>query len=145
MRRFLLQFIWRKLYGLMIWLSSILLIRKSPAGRGPGATLLIIVISAIVLAMVKKSPYLFVGWLWYLVTILPVIGIIQVGNHAMADRYHYLPSVGWRLLWHGERRLDKKQRNKKKYFISNGNNISCRHGITGMASMRQLEKQFRTF
>jgi tetratricopeptide (TPR) repeat protein len=39
-------------------------------------------------------PYLFVGWLWYAITLLPVIGIIQVGDFAMADRYHYLPSIG---------------------------------------------------
>ncbi len=59
-----------------------------------GATLLIIVISAIIIAMVRRSPSIFVGWFWYAITLLPVIGIIQVGNHSMADRYHYLPSVG---------------------------------------------------
>jgi tetratricopeptide (TPR) repeat protein len=42
----------------------------------------------------KRLPYLFVGWLWYSVTILPVIGIVPVGNNAMADRYVYLPSIG---------------------------------------------------
>ena len=55
--------------------------------------MLIIVISAAVIVMVKRLPYLFVGWLWYAITILPVIGIIQVGD-PMADRYHYLPSIG---------------------------------------------------
>ena len=40
------------------------------------------------------NPYLFVGWLWFLVTLLPVIGLIQVGAQSMADRYTYFPSIG---------------------------------------------------
>ena len=57
-----------------------------------GASLLIIIISVAVIVMVKRLPYLFVGWLWYAITILPVIGIIQIGTDPMADRYTYLPS-----------------------------------------------------
>jgi protein O-mannosyl-transferase len=41
-----------------------------------------------------SKPYLLAGWLWYLVTMIPMIGIIQVGMQAMADRYTYLPAVG---------------------------------------------------
>lgn len=59
-----------------------------------GAVLLTTIISAAVIIKAKHMPYLFVGWLWYTITILPVIGIIQVGDVAMADRYSYLPSVG---------------------------------------------------
>ncbi|MGD0277968.1 MAG: tetratricopeptide repeat protein [Smithella sp.] len=62
-----------------------------------GAALVIIVISAAVIVTAKRLPYLFVGWLWYATTILPVIGIIQVSlvmPYSMADRYHYLPSIG---------------------------------------------------
>ena len=55
---------------------------------------LILVITTVVIVMAKRMPYLFVGWLWYSITILPVIGIIQNGDYAMADRYHYLPSIG---------------------------------------------------
>jgi cytochrome c-type biogenesis protein CcmH/NrfG len=58
-----------------------------------GAALLIIFISVAVIVMVKRLPCFFVGWLWYAITILPVIGIIQVGD-PMADRYIYLPSIG---------------------------------------------------
>jgi len=42
----------------------------------------------------KTYPYGIVGWLWYLVTLIPVIGLIQVGSHAMADRYTYIPLIG---------------------------------------------------
>ena len=59
-----------------------------------GATLLILIISAAVILAVKRSPYLFVGWLWYAITILPVIGIMQVVDFSMADRYTYLPLIG---------------------------------------------------
>ena len=59
-----------------------------------GATILILVISIAVIVMVKRLPYLFVGWLWYAITLLPVIGIVQSGEQAMADRYHYLSSIG---------------------------------------------------
>jgi len=65
-----------------------------PAWQVLGATLLIIVISAAVIVTVRRMPYLFVGWLWYAITLLPVIGIVQVGKHAMADRYTYLPLIG---------------------------------------------------
>ena len=59
-----------------------------------GAALLILVISATVIVMVKRLPYLLVGWLWYAITILPVIGIIYIGINPMSDRYTYLPSIG---------------------------------------------------
>jgi hypothetical protein len=42
----------------------------------------------------RHQPYLIVGWLWYLGTLVPVIGLLQVGSQAMADRYTYLPLIG---------------------------------------------------
>jgi tetratricopeptide (TPR) repeat protein len=56
--------------------------------------LLLIVITALVIWQVRTRGYLFVGWLWYIVTLLPVIGLVQVGNQAMADRYTYIPLIG---------------------------------------------------
>ena len=58
-----------------------------------GAVLLIAIITMAVIFTMKRCPYLFVGWLWYAITILPVIGIIYVGD-PLADRYMYLPSIG---------------------------------------------------
>jgi tetratricopeptide (TPR) repeat protein len=46
------------------------------------------------LRYIRTAPYLVMGWLWYLITLLPVIGIIQVGGQAMADRYTYIPLIG---------------------------------------------------
>jgi tetratricopeptide (TPR) repeat protein len=42
----------------------------------------------------SRHPYLLVGWFWFIVTLLPVIGLIQVGNQSMADRYSYIPLIG---------------------------------------------------
>ncbi len=58
------------------------------------AAVIIVFISIPVIAMARKLPSLFVGWMWYVVTIAPVIGIIQVSSQAMADRYIYIPSIG---------------------------------------------------
>jgi protein O-mannosyl-transferase len=59
-----------------------------------GALLILIAITIIVIYTIKKLPFLFVGWFWYLGTLIPVIGLVQVGRQAMADRYTYLPSIG---------------------------------------------------
>jgi tetratricopeptide (TPR) repeat protein len=56
--------------------------------------LLLLVLSLICFIQLRARPYLAVGWLWYLGTMLTVIGIIQVGEQAMADRYTYLPLIG---------------------------------------------------
>ena len=59
-----------------------------------GALLVIAVITAAVVRLGKKRPYLPVGWFWYLGTLVPVIGIVQVGSQSFADRYTYLPLTG---------------------------------------------------
>ena len=54
--------------------------------------LLAITVSAIVFR--NKRPYVFTGWFWYLVMLMPVIGLVQVGEQGHADRYTYLPHIG---------------------------------------------------
>ncbi len=51
-------------------------------------------ISAGCLRTARRHPYLISGWLWFLGTLVPVIGIVQVGTQAMADRYTYIPHIG---------------------------------------------------
>jgi tetratricopeptide (TPR) repeat protein len=51
-------------------------------------------ISLLTIVMIKRAPYLFVGWAWFLGMLVPVIGVVQVGNQAAADRYTYLPAIG---------------------------------------------------
>ena len=51
-------------------------------------------ITAAVVVLIKRRPYLFVGWLWFTGTLVPVIGLIQIGGQSMADRYTYVPLIG---------------------------------------------------
>jgi tetratricopeptide (TPR) repeat protein len=60
--------------------------------------IVLILITLAVLYYRKKLPFLFVGWFTYLGTLIPVIGLVQVGKQAMADRYTYLPSIGIALM-----------------------------------------------
>jgi hypothetical protein len=55
---------------------------------------ILLVLTAAVWAIRHTHPYATVGWLWYLVTLTPVLGIVQVGSHAMADRFTYVPLIG---------------------------------------------------
>jgi Tfp pilus assembly protein PilF len=89
-----------------------------------GASLLILIISVAVIVMIKRLPYLFTGWMWYAITIAPVIGIIQISisaPYAMADRYHYLPSIGLAVMmaW-GIPALIKSEEIRKKLLFPAG-------------------------
>jgi hypothetical protein len=66
------------------WPSSIILVSV--------ATLTLITITAV--ALIRRAVFILVGWLWYLIAMLPVIGIVAVGHQATADRYAYLPFIG---------------------------------------------------
>lgn len=59
-----------------------------------GALALLACLSAFAVKKVRQAPFLVTGWLWYLGTLVPVIGIIHVGNQAMADRFTYVPLIG---------------------------------------------------
>jgi tetratricopeptide (TPR) repeat protein len=59
-----------------------------------GAGLMLAAITGMVVASRRRFPYLLVGWLWYLGTLVLVIGFVQVGQQALADRYTYIPLIG---------------------------------------------------
>ena len=65
-----------------------------PAWKVALSVLLLVGFSVLAFKAAAKRPYIGFGWLWYLVTLLPVIGVIQVGWQAMADRYTYVPLIG---------------------------------------------------
>jgi tetratricopeptide (TPR) repeat protein len=65
-----------------------------PAWQIIGAALLLIGITGFCFFQRKIRPYLIVGWLWFLGTLVPVIGLVQVGRQTMADRFFYIPSIG---------------------------------------------------
>ena len=66
----------------------------TPAWQIICAAFLLIGITALCFFQRKIRPYLVVGWLWFMGTLVPVIGILQVGGQTMADRYFYIPSIG---------------------------------------------------
>jgi len=63
-------------------------------GVTAGSALLLLGVTALALWLAKTVPYLLFGWLWYLGTLVPVIGLVQVGDQGMADRYTYIPLIG---------------------------------------------------
>ena len=85
--------------GKMIWPSGLSILYPHPGNALPlwqgilcGTVLVSITIISI--RLIRKVPYFAVGWFWYLGTLVPVIGIVQVGVHAMADRFAYIPLIG---------------------------------------------------
>jgi tetratricopeptide (TPR) repeat protein len=67
---------------------------RLPAGTVAAAAGVVAGITLLVVVLARRRPYLTAGWLWYLITLLPVIGLVQVGEQAMADRYAYVPLLG---------------------------------------------------
>lgn len=65
-----------------------------PLWKFAGAALLLSAATVLAITCLKRRPYVTVGWFWYLITLLPVIGIVQVGAQAWADRYSYVPLIG---------------------------------------------------
>jgi Tfp pilus assembly protein PilF len=65
-----------------------------PGWQVAGAFLMLVVITVFALVRAEKKPYVIFGWLWFTGTLVPVIGLVQVGMQAMADRYTYIPLIG---------------------------------------------------
>jgi Tfp pilus assembly protein PilF len=85
--------------GKMFCPDHLALLYLYPCGKIPMwqtviSVLLLLAMSICVVRLAQKHKYLPVGWFWYLGTLVPVIGIVQIGPQAMADRYTYLPSIG---------------------------------------------------
>ena len=68
--------------------------RTLPIWQVVGAGLVLALITAVAIKSARSRPYVTVGWLWYMLTLIPVIGLVQIGTQAMADRYTYVPLVG---------------------------------------------------
>ena len=80
----------------------------------------LIIITILVCKYFKKYPYLPVGWFWYLVTLIPVIGIFQIGEHTMADRYAYVTFIGLFIIiaWGAEQIFSKNVLLKKLFIFA---------------------------
>jgi tetratricopeptide (TPR) repeat protein len=94
----------------MIWPAKLAVIypmpHAIPVALFIGCSALLMIITAGVWLARKRHPFLPVGWFWFLGTLMPVIGLVKVGDAAMADRYMYLPSIGiFMVLAVGTRRI----------------------------------------
>ena len=87
-----------KYIGLAVFPRDLAMLYPFPGSISPwevlGAFLLLVLVCALVVVYRQRCPYLVTGWFWFLFTLVPVIGIVQVGGQAMADRYTYLPLTG---------------------------------------------------
>jgi tetratricopeptide (TPR) repeat protein len=102
--------------GKMFWPTRLAVFYPYPSGSlvWPAilAGLALAAVTAAALRAARKRPYLLVGWLWYLVTLAPVIGLIQAGRQARADRYTYIPMIGLSiaLVWGAREILQSRPR-----------------------------------
>jgi hypothetical protein len=84
---------------MMLWPQGLSVFYPHPVGSVDPwlvfvSAILLAGLSATAIRLALGRPYLLVGWLWYLGTLVPVIGLLQVGDQAMADRYTYIPLIG---------------------------------------------------
>ncbi|MFC1532333.1 tetratricopeptide repeat protein [Thermodesulfobacteriota bacterium] len=85
--------------GKMIWPHKLAVFYPHPGDaisllQATGSALTLAFITVLVFRIARQYPFLTVGWFWYLGILLPVIGLIQVGDQKMADRYTYVPIIG---------------------------------------------------
>jgi len=85
--------------GKTLWPANLAVIyphplRSIPIWQVMGSALAFALITVLAVRVRKTRPYVLAGWLWYVVTLVPVIGLVQVGEQGMADRYTYIPLIG---------------------------------------------------
>ena len=102
--------------GKGLWPSGLAVFYPHPENSLAGwkivaAAMLTFAITGLAWRYRESRPYLLMGWLWYLLAMLPMIGVVQVGRQAMADRYAYLPFIGLFIIavWGGSEVLSRLQ------------------------------------
>lgn len=88
--------------GILLWPHNLAVIypysRGVPSWLAALAATFLVVFTLLALSFRRRAPYFPVGWFWFVGTLVPVIGLVQVGEQSMADRYTYIPSIGFFLL-----------------------------------------------
>ena len=111
-----------------------------------GAGLLLVAVSILAIRTIRQFPWFIVGWLWYLGTLVPVIGLMQVGAQAMADRYTYLPLIGLFIItaW-GFAELIAGWRNKKKLLALAGASLLITLMVSSWFQVRHWKNSITLF
>ena len=111
----------------MVWPINLSVFYPHPEGalpvwKGVLCGMVLVGITILAVKWIRKAPYFAVGWFWYLGTLVPVIGIVQVGAQAMADRYAYVPLIGIFIIlaWGISGLLERWDQRKKALPIAAG-------------------------
>ena len=130
--------------GKMLWPAGLAafypLTASIPRWQVIGAALVLIGACAIAVRAAGSRPYVFVGWLWYVGTLVPVIGLVQVGNQRMADRYTYVPLIGLFLIvaW-GVPDVLRGWRHRRIALTAGAGIVLAASAITARAQVRTWE------
>ena len=125
----------------MVWPSHLVPIYPFPHAlpnwQVASSALLLLAITCAVLKY-RESRYLLVGWFWFLGTMVPMIGLVQVGNQAMADRYAYLPLIGLfvMIVW-GAGELASLRHIQAKYLVTAGLFVLC-----GLSAITHIQLRY---
>jgi Flp pilus assembly protein TadD len=99
---------WIRYLGMTAWPAGLTVLHPLPVTPrsvwlAAGALLVLLVVTVGTVATIRRRPYLAAGWLWYAGMLVPVVGLVQVGGQAVAERYTYLPGIGlgMALAWWG--------------------------------------------
>jgi protein O-mannosyl-transferase len=108
--------------------------RHWPALLALGAALLLLTWAALFFFRARQNPYLITGWLWFLGTLVPAIGIVQVGAQSIADRYTYIPSIGFFIVaaWGANDLLDRWPEMRKYLPVIAGVTLAALAGMTAI-------------
>ncbi|MBI5904116.1 MAG: tetratricopeptide repeat protein [Deltaproteobacteria bacterium] len=123
-----------------VWPSNLAVYYPHPASLGKGipqgeivAAGIFLLLSTLAAALwFRRRPYLLAGWLWFLGTLVPVIGLVQVGGQAMADRYAYIPLTGLFLaaVWGSWDLLSGIERGRAVYAAAWGAVLLCLSSVS---------------
>jgi tetratricopeptide (TPR) repeat protein len=99
-----------------------------------GAALILMIWTTLFIFRARQNPYLIVGWLWFIGTLVPAIGIVQVGAQSLADRYTYIPGIGLFILvaWGANELLDRWPDKKKFLPVVAGVALIALLGVTSI-------------
>ncbi len=111
-----------------------------------GAVFLMIAVTAVVIWKAERIPYAAVGWLWYAGTLVPVIGLVQVGFQSRADRYTYIPLIGLFIIaaW-GISEFSRKWRYRKEMLFASSIAVLACFSMVTWTQVRYWQNSFTIF
>jgi tetratricopeptide (TPR) repeat protein len=139
-----------KYLGKMIWPAKLAVFYPHsgmlPVWQVIGAGVLLGLITFIAIRSFRQRPWFIVGWLWFIGTLVPVIGLVQIGLQAMADRYTYIPLIGVFIIvaW-GVPELLHRWRHKEKLLGLTAISVIIMLGITSWVQTRYWENNHALF